>query len=40
MTTLELKTLARQLARELHFSPSEIDRMTLYDVVWWLTDQE
>jgi hypothetical protein len=33
-----LKTLARRLAIDLHFQPSEIDRMTLPEALWWITD--
>jgi hypothetical protein len=38
VTTTELKLLARRLAAELHFQPSEIDRLTIADALWWLTD--
>lgn len=37
-TETELKRLAKRLAVELHFQPSEIDRLTVADAVWWLTD--
>lgn len=31
-----LRQTARRLATELHFQPSEIDRLTLCDAAWWL----
>ncbi len=31
--------LARRLALECRFQPSEIERMTLDDMLWWLEEQ-
>lgn len=36
VTPPQLRSLARRLAREYAFQPSEIDGMTLEDMVWWL----
>lgn len=35
----QLRMLARRLARDYAFQPSEIDRMTLQDILWWLEDE-
>ncbi|SFU79738.1 hypothetical protein SAMN05216552_101030 [Pseudoduganella namucuonensis] len=35
----QVRGLATRLAREYGFQPSEIDRMTLDDMLWWLDDQ-
>ena len=32
----QVRRLARRLASEYAFQPSEIDRMTLDDMLWWL----
>lgn len=32
----QLRALATRLARDYGFQPSEIDRMTLDDMLWWL----
>lgn len=31
-----VRLIARRLAKELHFQPSEIDRLTLAEALWWL----
>jgi hypothetical protein len=36
VTPQQLRSLARRLAREYAFQPSEIDGMTLEDILWWL----
>ena len=38
VTPAQLRSLARRLAREYAFQPSEIDGMTLEDILWWLED--
>jgi hypothetical protein len=36
LTPAQVRMLAQRLALEYGFQPSEIDRMTLDDVLWWL----
>lgn len=36
LTPEQVRRLAQRLAGEYAFQPSEIDRMTLEDMVWWL----
>jgi hypothetical protein len=38
MPPQRLRALARRLASELGFQPSEIDAMTLSDMQWWLEE--
>ena len=36
-TSDNLRRLVRRLAIELHFQPSEIDRLTVAEACWYLT---
>lgn len=36
LTPQQMRRLAQRLATEYAFQPSEIDRMTLEDMLWWL----
>ena len=36
LTQPELHSLATRLVREYPFQPSEVERMTLDDILWWL----
>jgi hypothetical protein len=40
LTPVQLRRLAQRLASEYAFQPSEIDRMTLEDMLWWLERDE
>ncbi|MEY2632216.1 MAG: hypothetical protein RIR00_870, partial [Pseudomonadota bacterium] len=38
LTPRELHLIRRRLASELHFQPSEIDRLTVMDALEWLEE--
>lgn len=39
-TPSRMRQLARRLAIELGFQASELERMTLGDLLWWLAEGE
>jgi hypothetical protein len=39
-TETEIRNLCRKLAIDLHFQPSEIDKLTLSEALWWITDSD
>lgn len=38
LTPTTIKAVAKRLARETHFSASEIEAMRFARMLWWLTD--
>ena len=38
LTPTTIKAAAKHLAREFHFSASEIETMPFNRMLWWLTD--